>query len=136
MELTLENVMAKTNDKNWERSNLKEIVRSFIDRVAELEAEIETLAIEDDKLNAQLMKDIADLTESNQQYQKQVEDANLDNIARRKEIVNLKSHIELHAGDCCSLRNEADMFRERAEAAEKELLASKREANDLRMLLM
>jgi hypothetical protein len=75
-------------------------------------------------LELQLMKDIADLTESNEQYQKQLEDANLDNIARRKDISVLKAHIELHAGDCCSLSNESDMFRERAEEAEAELVKS------------
>jgi hypothetical protein len=36
-------------------------------------------------------------------------------------IKGLESHIKLHAGDCCSLSNESDMFRKRAEDAETEL---------------
>lgn len=56
-------------------------------------------------------------------------------VSAAAKIEQLKAHIDLHAGDCESLRTEVDMFRERCDEAEAQFAASQKQANDLTQAL-
>ena len=103
-------------------------------RIAELEAEV--------KLRTGGMQSLSDLAnvrgyriieleESNQQYLNQLEEVSLDSIADKKRITNLESHIELHAGDVCSLNTDIDQLREQVSDLEAELAYYDEQTNNI-----
>ncbi len=74
---------------------------------------------------------IIELEESNQQYLNQLEEVSLDSIADKKRITNLESHIELHAGDVCSLNTDIDQLREQVSDLEAELAYYDEQTNNI-----